>query len=428
MKYYLPTTTLNFSNILSSESVSPASRYSRRTLGFNHFELSFANPSPDHLFVYDRIPRWPSKEGSNDDYPLVLEVVESNLPLSQMKSVASEPVRIWALSTTVDVSPQKTRFLFRSTEEKTRMLLKLTGTLENKCESLYREANCFDLIPSDSTFLVNSATRNSLTAWAAQHPCDHAEGIASDVADERRCGAELGAAIGNWVMGSVWNKASSSFRPHTRCADQKLSPPKSDTRRARAYTILDDTLEFIVGRGNLEWRWDKSSIVEFCSSLWSSVLLPRLRMEAQSDAYRDSFNRLLLSLQAPMALYSIRDEKSPFLQAFAAFLIGGRDSSKLARLITNEGIACPEIALSLYGAVVGYTRFPRTLMDGITYWQEPEVGPSTSGPKPANGNVRTRAGGRAGRRALNTKLHRLFRRRKATRATSFGFSHKNSIR
>lgn len=412
MKYYIPTTTLNFSNILSSEAISPSSRYGIRTLGFNHLELSGLNPSPDHLFVYDLIPDWEMEPGNNDDYPLILELDESAVPLPAFHIVSTEPRRIWATSKTIYLSPSTARFLFRSTSDMNRMRVRVTGTLENKCEDLYREKDCFALVPLITTHPLCRTMSERLVEWAKCNRHDHSEDIKSDVESERRSGSELGYSIGIWFQSITQTSPSttnskqtmlqkalkrvgivaaafeellvslgvrnssflalipdeppSTYRPHSRCPNRSLSCTDMDPQRKGAYSLLDDALKFIVARGNEEWRWETASILEFCRSLWQEILHPRLCEKVKAETYRDSFNRFLRNLQN-IETYSICDEKDPFLQALAAFVIGGRDEGKLARLLDSQRVAFPEISLSLYGAVVGYSRFPRTLMNVDTY-------------------------------------------------------------
>ena len=411
MKYYIPTTTLNFSNILSSEAVSPACRYGLRTLGFNHFETSTPNPSQDCLFVYNHIPDWRTDTQVNDDYPLILEVDESAIPRSILTSALTEPEPIWATHKTVYLSPNTTRFLFRSMDEKKRMLSRVAATLENKCEDMYRAADRFALFLLGAAIPFASGTRDSLVEWGRLNPYDHSRDVITDVAQERTSGAELGASIGLWYRAhqeasqTPRNKATrlqtalghfgittdafqnvlnqlgipvagllklvaeeqpSPYGPASRQSGVVLPNTETDDRRARAYRLLEAVNAFITERGNVVWRWDGTSIVEFCRSVWVEVLSPRVNEEKTFVAYRDSFNKLLRNLQK-QGSYSICEERSPFLQAFAAVVIGGREEGKLARLIASEGVTCPEITLSLYGAIVGYSRFPRTLMDPEIY-------------------------------------------------------------
>lgn len=72
MKYYLPTTTLNFDGILSSQMIAPAGMYRPDTLWWNRFELA-TGQRRDALALYSKIPTWTIDDPDRDNYPLVIE-------------------------------------------------------------------------------------------------------------------------------------------------------------------------------------------------------------------------------------------------------------------------------------------------------------------------------------------------------------------
>ena len=55
-KIYLPTSTLNFNSIMSSESVSPASFYSKRGFGHKRFEKVNPNRLDNRIVLYPKYP------------------------------------------------------------------------------------------------------------------------------------------------------------------------------------------------------------------------------------------------------------------------------------------------------------------------------------------------------------------------------------
>jgi hypothetical protein len=424
MKYYLPTTTLNFSNILSSEAISPAFRYRGRTLGFRHFELSLPNPCQDYLFIYDCPMNWTTDFGCNDNYPLILELDESVIPQKKLSVEPVDQFEVLAIPETIYLSPLNVRFLFRSEDEMKRMLLRVTGTLENKCDNLYKEKNCFSVLPTKPLFAFNTSMQENLLKWTTRNSYDHAEAVRMDIWYERMNGAQLGASVGTWLLnnlkpddakskkriqiqqalsfygilkqfsnflaqlgipedrglGALANELPPDYRPQGRYLLSQLASTEQCNCSTKGYPILEEVLKFILARGNVDWRWEGTSLVEFCRSVWIEVLNPVLSKEKQFEVYRDSFNRLLRNLQQAEA-YSISEENSPFLQAFAAFLGGGRDAGKLARLLVAEKVKRPDIALTLYGAVVGYTRFPRTLLELDSYEAKVLAEPKSSLPE-----------------------------------------------
>lgn len=410
MKYYLPTTTLNFSNILSSEAVSPARRYTMRTVGFNHFEVCGPNPSPDYVFLYDEVPEWAIDASANDDYPLIVELDGGGIPEASLQALTIPHFRVWALSKTIYLSPKTARFLFRSSDEMRRMLIRVSATMENKCEQLYAEAKRFDVVAAGGKPWP-VIMRQILLDWAKNNPYDHADEVNADIASERTSGVDLGVSVGRWyrsckhasglgkpskttildtsldtlgfreqfyraleylripvkkLLQVIPDEQQASYRAPGRCALSVVKAAEPASQDVRVHELRESVCAFIIKRADVDWHWDGASLVEFCRSLWIDVLNSRLSTEAHFEAYRDAFNKLLRNLQQ-IEPYSIRGERSPFLQAFATFVIGGKDAHKLARLIAAENVSCPEISLALYGAIVGYTRFPRTLLEGESY-------------------------------------------------------------
>ena len=55
-KLYIPTSTLNFNNIISSESISPYSFYNLRGYGFKHFIKVNFNSLDNVILLYENFP------------------------------------------------------------------------------------------------------------------------------------------------------------------------------------------------------------------------------------------------------------------------------------------------------------------------------------------------------------------------------------
>lgn len=53
--YYIPTSSLNFNNILSSESISPKTFYQARTFGYSRWASIPENPYDNSIVLYDQL-------------------------------------------------------------------------------------------------------------------------------------------------------------------------------------------------------------------------------------------------------------------------------------------------------------------------------------------------------------------------------------
>ena len=73
-KLYIPTSTLNFNNIMSSESISPATFYTNRRFGYKRFEKVEPNKLDNLLLLYDKYPIFEINDKELENYPLVIEI------------------------------------------------------------------------------------------------------------------------------------------------------------------------------------------------------------------------------------------------------------------------------------------------------------------------------------------------------------------
>ena len=78
MRLYIPTCTLNFNNILSSESISPLGFYARRGFGNKRFYPVFANDKEQVILLYSKYPRFKVEENDLDNHRIVFKVIFFN--------------------------------------------------------------------------------------------------------------------------------------------------------------------------------------------------------------------------------------------------------------------------------------------------------------------------------------------------------------
>ena len=73
-KFYIPTSTLNFNNILSSESVSPKAFYARRGFGYSRWTEIPENNVDNAILLYEKPFRFVRPESDMEDHPMLIEV------------------------------------------------------------------------------------------------------------------------------------------------------------------------------------------------------------------------------------------------------------------------------------------------------------------------------------------------------------------
>lgn len=183
-KYYLPTSSLNFNNILSTESVSPKAFYECRGFGYRRWTSIPENACDFAMTLYDRPMVFSRPASELEDHPLLIEIASDEVLL---------PVGdgIYACDHTLYFNPTTVRFIFFSEQDK-RVALSLTeSSLETKLVGVYRSRIC---VESFEASYVPSAI----------HKFDEINGEA--VARDQRINRMKGLLYGYYVGASLSTK------------------------------------------------------------------------------------------------------------------------------------------------------------------------------------------------------------------------------
>ena len=129
-KFYIPTSTLNFNNILSSESISPKAFYNKREFGYSRWAIVPENPFNNAITLYDNLCYFERPKSDIEDHPLLIEV---SLDETQLKQAEG----FWNCDHTIYLAPTTTRFLFFTETDKTITLSMSESSLETKLLRLY---------------------------------------------------------------------------------------------------------------------------------------------------------------------------------------------------------------------------------------------------------------------------------------------------
>jgi len=152
-KLYIPTSTLNFNNIMSSESISPPSFYSRRGFGFKRFEKVEPNSLNNRTILYDKYPFFDINDKELENYPMVIEINTNSIK----ENTIQEQNGFFYSDETIYLNPFSTRIFFRNEQEKFSTLSKSEPSIEAKMIPLYanymeikrEETNSFDCTKSE---------------------------------------------------------------------------------------------------------------------------------------------------------------------------------------------------------------------------------------------------------------------------------------
>ena len=139
-KYYIPTSTLNFNNILSSESISPKAFYSIRGFGYPRWTEVEENNNKNVIMLYSQPFSFVRPKSDMEDHPMLVEIVTD-------ESFPMVSDGIFICDHTIYLSPWRTRFIFFSPQNKLVALSLSDSSLETKMLTLYSQRLLVQVFP-----------------------------------------------------------------------------------------------------------------------------------------------------------------------------------------------------------------------------------------------------------------------------------------
>ena len=155
-KFYIPTSTLNFNNILSSESISPKAYYDKRGFGYSRWATIPENPFNNAIVLYDNLCYFDRPKSDIEDHPLLIEVMLDEAQLKQADG-------FWYSDHTIYFTPRNTSFLFFNEKDRTIALSMSESSLETKLIRLYakqiriiqKPVECYNIFLSNEPCELN---------------------------------------------------------------------------------------------------------------------------------------------------------------------------------------------------------------------------------------------------------------------------------
>lgn len=144
-KLYIPTSTLNFNNIMSSESISPASFYPNRGFGFKRFVKVEPNNLDNRIILYEYFPSFNIIDKELENFPLIIEIDTNSIS----EDIIQEQNGSFFTEETIYFNPFTTKFYFREEREKNSTLSISEPSIETKMVPLYE--NCFQIKSQDTS-------------------------------------------------------------------------------------------------------------------------------------------------------------------------------------------------------------------------------------------------------------------------------------
>lgn len=308
MKLYIPTSTLNFNNILSTESLSPQAFYGERGFGYRRWTPVPENRLANSITLYERPFRFTRPASDVEDHPMWVEIeVDEAFP------TVADGVRL--ADRTIYFSPWRTRFLFL-TEADLRTTWSLAQqSLETKLTPLYAQ---------------HMAVRTDLDASAPVNPPKDDMPLNAEAIDgDRRINRMKGLLYG-YYLGAL------------------LSEPAAVANKRRQLRDLRNGFTALWSASALNQTGIKALRKEtqkFFDYLWKEKLtLP----DVFNAWWEDEWERLDLRAAGERRLLPTRDEEIVVadgrLAKIAPTVLPNERENKLLLTWANEVLTCPEYA------------------------------------------------------------------------------------
>ena len=131
MKLYIPTCTLNFNNIFTTESISPASHYSNRGFGNKRYFKVEANNLDNVVMLYSKYPLFKINDGDMENSPMVIEIESDDYLMEQFVKVGEKDgIESYASNTSIYLNPFHCLIYFQSYQDIQSVMSKAEQSLE----------------------------------------------------------------------------------------------------------------------------------------------------------------------------------------------------------------------------------------------------------------------------------------------------------
>ena len=392
MKYYIPTSTLNISNILSSGSISPYSFYVKRQFGIKSFEpIKECERFKDQIVLFRKYPLF-SIISDKESYPVCIEieipddmVIPSNIP------------DVFYASKTIYISPSNITFVFEDEEYLKKSLFWIDISDEAKFFDQYKDK----FILREGLSETFTLTSNILDNLIIEQTFDIETEVIKDWKIDKIRGAMCGLFIGTNgfdcldgtgtgykrnIIKELFSQLLQIFDGHDKLLNQTSQLQKSALSEfaKKEQRICQLCSVSTLGQLKILYNADKKERVDFYNQLLNRILVNsdsltqqgvsqeggKLLSTLYGNRWKSSFDySYLIQLYNNVTRYDNFDldsNESIILRSFAAFVqrgIGEWDKLRDYLNERNETLPDRRFIYGLYGAVSGFSTLSKTLTD-----------------------------------------------------------------
>lgn len=136
-KIFIPTSSLNFNNIMSNASIAPASFYPLRQFGYRRFVSLFNMVDAQNITIgFDKFPIYSMDDSEQQNFPLVIEHCLDDYTDFQEFAIFDD-LKLYSIDQTLYFNPSITKFHFLNPQHKDLTLISAQASLETKFVRLF---------------------------------------------------------------------------------------------------------------------------------------------------------------------------------------------------------------------------------------------------------------------------------------------------
>lgn len=141
---YIPTSSLNFNSIFSSESISPHAFYANRCFGYKRNTQIAFQPLDNAILLFDRLFHFDLSNSNYEEYPIFIGVSEELIRSAIRKKFTINEIEISVVDSTIYFDTENFVFIFPSASIQQVIISKSLSSFETKTVSKYLK--CFKTI------------------------------------------------------------------------------------------------------------------------------------------------------------------------------------------------------------------------------------------------------------------------------------------
>lgn len=387
-KLYIPTSSLNFNNILSSESISPRSFYERRGFGYRRWTTIPENENENVILLYETPFSFERPISDVEDHPMMIEITtDEDFPLANASGVRYSDHTIY-------LDPWNTKFIFFEEKDKRVALSLSDNSLETKMLPLYsKNGICLGhyeklRIPSVTlqqplcvSGLEKDKQLNKMKGLLYGYYIGANLSSSKETALQYRILMELNNLVAYII--SSGNEIYSSESKAKISDSVKQMQQEIEVYDKRTHKLLNpDSGEVHVVEGVLNSisilpdKQENKLLIKLVNNVWIAGKLSSIKDDVSDqiakiarELYGDAWENSVIRQQLNAIRRYVRgqeaevDWNNTLIASIASVLLRGDEWDKMLSFMRRKGMSDYRVAFALYGAFTGFANMTRDFTD-----------------------------------------------------------------